>query len=485
MTKIFDTMTASHLLNETLESNSLKYLAHRVLKIPKEDIKEYDEVTPGTEEFYRYGLNDAIWTFQLYEKYRPEIIKQRLSHLLWDIEMPFQKVLMELKINGIKPDISAAKQMAYEIQHLYYEIENELLEIFGGEYVVGITPRGRKVYCKPSINFNSSDQVVPLIEGLGFEIYELSDKSKKKSWAKRAKMRLAGKHPAIDLLIKLGKVEKLLNGFLIPFERYIDEDGKIRCSFHNSVAVTGRLSCSSPNIEQLPKNNTIANIRNLFISSNNNTFIVADYSGQELRILGEESRDKNLIQAFKDGRDLHQEVGDASGVSRDDAKIINFGIPYGKEAYGFFKDWNCSLEEAQERIDLYFAKYPSVRTRIERCHQQVYKHHYVCNMSGRRRRFFDFKKKNKWGRKRCYRQAFNFLIQSYAAEVIKVAAPNIRKDIKLKLVNIIHDEVCVEVPIDYIKEAKIYIEKCMIEALPMSIKWKIDITHGDRYGDCK
>jgi DNA polymerase-1 len=479
----------SHLLNETLESNSLKYLAHRVLKIPKEEIKEYDEVTPGTEEFYRYGLNDAVWTFQLYEKYRPEIIKQRLSHLLWDIEMPFQKVLMELKINGIKPDISAAKQMAYEIQHLYYEIENELLEIFGGEYVVDITPRGRKVYCEPSINFNSSIQVVPLIEGLGFEIYELSDKSKKKSWAKRAKMRLAGKHPAIDLLIKLGKVEKLLNGFLIPFERYIDEDNKIRCSFHNTVAVTGRLSCSSPNIEQLPKNNTIANIRNLFISSPGSVFIVADYAGQELRILGEESKDKNLCTELHAGVDLHQAAADAMGFTgpgaRDKAKPVSFGIPYGKEAYGFSRDWNCSIEEAQERIDKYFKKYPSIRTRIEKCRQQVYQHGFVRNMSGRKRRFPGFKRTHKWAKARCYRQAFNFLIQSMGADVVKVASANIIKDIKLKIVNIVHDEVVVECPKYYVEQGIEWIRKCMEEAIPISIPWVIDFGTGERYGEAK
>ncbi len=485
MAKIFDTMVVSHLIQETLPENGLKYLAERILGVPKEDIKKFTDVTPGTTEFAIYGMNDAIWTWQLYQKFRPIIVKENLTHLMEDIEMPFCKVLMELQINGIGADISAAKKMSYEVQHLYYSIENELLEMFGGCYTVGITPRSRRTWCKASINFNSSDQVIPLVEGLGFEIYEKAKKGGK-SWGKQAKNRLKGKHPAIDLLIKFGKVEKLLAGFLRPFRGFIDEDGRIRCSFHNTVAVTGRLSCSKPNIEQLPKNNDIANIRNLFISDSNNVFIVADYSGQELRILGEESQDSNLIKAFKEGKDLHQEVADAMGLpSRDDAKPINFGIPYGKQAYGFSQDWGCSIKEAQEKLDLYFYKYPSVRTRIERCRLQVSKHSYVRNMSGRRRRFPDFKKKHKWAKARCYRQAFNFLIQSYGADAVKVACANIIKDTMLKIVNIVHDEVCVEVPIDYIEEAKTYIEKCMIEALPISIKWEVSISHGIRYGDCK
>lgn len=399
--------------------------------------------------------------------------------------MPFCKVLMELQINGIKADINAAKKMSYEVQHLYYEIENELLEMFGGKYEIGIMPVARRVWCKPSINFNSSEQVISLIEDLGFDIYEKSKKGAK-SWGKQAKIRLAGKHPAIDLLIKFGKVEKLLSGFLKPFGGFVDEDGRIRCSFHNTVAVTGRLSCSSPNIEQLPKNNDIANIRNLFISPSDSVFIVADYSGQELRILGEESGDYNLKKAFKEGRDLHQEVADSMKLkSRDDAKCINFGIPYGKQAFGFSKDWGISVPEAQKKLDMYFKKYPSVRTRIERCRQQIATKYYVTNMSGRRRRFYNFKKLSKWGKERCYRQGFNFLIQSTGADMIKIAAANIIKDINLKLVNIVHDELCLECPIDYVGQGIKYIKYCMINAMKLSIPLEVDIHTGIRYGDCK
>ena len=481
---IFDTLTASHLVSENLPENGLKYLAEHILGVPKDKIKKYDEVIPDTHDFYVYGMNDAIWTYQLFQKYSTEIEEQGLHHLAYDIEFPFQKVLMELNINGIGADADRAKEMMYEVRHLYYETENELLKTFGGQYEIGITPRSRKLWCKPSINFNSSEQVIPLIEGLGFEIYEKSKKGHK-SWAKIAKKRLEGKHPTIDLLIKLGKIEKLLHGFLEPFERFINEDGKIRCSFHNTVAVTGRLSCSNPNIEQLPQNNNIANIRNLFISSPGNVFIVVDYSGQELRILGEESGDYNLKKAFREGKDLHQLTADSMGISRTDAKTVNFGIPYGKQAYGFSKDFNCTEKEAQERIDKYFAAFPSVATRIERCRQQVSLHGYVTNMSGRRRRFPNFKKLNKWGKARCYRQAFNFLIQSFGADVVKAAATKVIQNTTLKIVNLVHDEIVVECPIEYLEQGIEYMRECMTSVLPMSIPWEVDISYGDCYGKAK
>ena len=509
MPKIFDTLTVSHLLNENLPENGLKYLAEHELGIPKEQIKKYTEVTPGTQEFFEYGMNDAIWTYQLYKKYSPQIEKEGLHHLAYDIEFPFQKALMWLAINGIKADVSAAKTMRYEVQHLFYEIENELLNIFGGKYVTSITPRSRIVSCTPSINFNSSDQVVPLIEELGFPIYERSKKEKKKSWNKQSKNRLKGKHPAIDLLIKLGKVEKLLNGFLIPFERFVDDDGRIRCSFHNSVCVTGRLSCSSPNIEQLPKNNTIANIRNLFVAEPGNVLLVADYSGQEVRIMAQESGDTNLKSALRKGYDVHlataNEINNLNisalgltdkteehGVAktkyktqRDDCKCVVFGTAYGKSAYGFAKDFNCSEKEAQVFIDKFFAQYPRLKRAIEKTREEVYKYGYVTNMSGRKRRFPDFHKLNKWGKERCYRQAFNMKIQSYGADVVKKAASDIVKDTNLKITNLVHDEIVIECKKEYKEEGMKYIEECMVKALPIFLKWDIDINFGTRYGGCK
>jgi DNA polymerase-1 len=509
MPKIFDTLTASHLLDENLPENGLKYLTRLYLN---KEVTEYsDAIKYGTDskEFAEYATDDAINTFLLFKKFSPEISKQGLSKLFYQVEIPFQKALMWLAINGIKGDVNAAKQMTYEIQHLYYEIENTLLEYFGGQYNVGIMPKARRVFCEPSINFNSSDQVVPLIEGLGFEIYERSKKAKKKSWNKQSKERLKGKHEIIDLLIKLGKVSKLLNTFLIPFEEYIDADGRIRCSFHNSVCVTGRLSCSKPNIEQLPKNNDIANIRNLFIADTDNVLIVADYGGQELRIMAEESGDRAMLKSLRAGFDIHlQTANDFNELGldntqltegtpehkkaktlykpqRDDCKSVGFGIAYGKGAYGFSRDFGWSEEKAQEFIDRFLDRYPGLRRAIEKTKEQVYKYGYVKNMAGRKRRFPDFHKKNKWGKERCYRMAFNFKIQGMGADVIKKACSEIVKDNKLKLVNVVHDEAVVECPKVYVEQGIAYIKQCMVSALPLSIPWTTEIAYGERYGDCK
>lgn len=484
MPKIFDTLTSSHLLNEALPENGLKYLTHIQLHREVTEYKDVIKYGTNSPEFAKYATEDAINTYDLYKLQSPQIEKQGLHHLAYDIEFPFQKALMHLAINGIRADVSAAKTMTYDTQHLFFTIENELLNIFGGKYICSITPRSRVVTVTPSINFNSSDQVIPLIEKLGFKIYEKS-KTGKKSWGKQAKKRLEGKHYAIDLLIKLGKVEKLLNGFLKPFETFVQRDGRIRPSFHNTVCVTGRLSCSKPNIEQLPKQNNIANIRNLFIAEPGNVLIVADYSGQEVRIMAQESSDNAFKSALRDGLDLHQVTADAMGVSRNDAKSIVFGVAYGKSSYGFSKDFNCSEKEAQAFIVKFFTQYPGLKQAIEKTREQVYKHGFVRNMSGRKRRFPNFHKLNKWGKERCYRQAFNFKIQSYGADVVKVAALKIVEDTNLKITNLVHDEIVVECKKEYVKDGIKYINECMVEALPIFLKWDIGISFGECYGQCK
>lgn len=313
----------------------------------------------------------------------------------------------------------------------------------------------------------------------------------------------------INLLLKYRKVSKLLSTFLVPFQKFVSKDGRIRASFHNATCVTGRLSCSKPNIEQLPKNNDIANIRNLFIAESGNVIIVADYSGQEVRIMAQESGDTNLKNALRKGYDVHLATANemnglnisALGLTdkteehrlakekyheqRDDCKCVVFGTAYGKSAYGFAKDFNCSEKEAQEFIDKFFARYPGLKRAIEQTNRQIYKYGFVRNMAGRKRRFPNFHKLNKWGKERCYRQGFNFKIQGYGGEVLKKAASEIVKDLLLKLINLVHDEIVVECPKYYVEEGIKYINDCMVKALPIFLKWDIDINYGERYGGCK
>jgi len=178
MPKIFDTLTASHLLNENLTENGLKYLTRTQLK---REVTTYGEAIKfGTDspEFAKYATEDAINTYDLYKLQSIQLAKQGLNHLAWDIEFPFQRALMWLQINGIAVDKKAAIKMEEEVQHLYYQLEDEMLKLFDSRYTTTITPRGRKVECKPQINFNSGQQVIGALQSLGIKPTEKTKKGK-------------------------------------------------------------------------------------------------------------------------------------------------------------------------------------------------------------------------------------------------------------------------------------------------------------------
>lgn len=173
---VYDSLTASHLLDENLKENGLKYLTRTQLH---KEVTEYkDAIKYGTDspEFAKYATEDAINTYDLYKLQSPEIEKQGLHHLFYDVEMPFQKALMWLAINGIRADTKAAKKMKEEVGHLSYQLEDEMLKLFGKEYDVGITPRGRKVFAKPQINMNSGQQVAKCLQDLGIKLTEKTKK---------------------------------------------------------------------------------------------------------------------------------------------------------------------------------------------------------------------------------------------------------------------------------------------------------------------
>jgi DNA polymerase-1 len=225
--------------------------------------------------------------------------------------------------------------------------------------------------------------------------------------------------------------------------------------------------------------------------------------------MGEESGDKNLKEALRNNYDVH--LATANGMNnlnlttedltekteanakakkkykkeRDSCKCVVFGTAYGKSAFGFSKDFQCSLSEAQDFIDQFLNQYPGLRIAIEKTREQVYKYGYVRNMSGRRRRFPEFHKKGKWDKERCYRMAFNFKIQSFAADMVKAAAAKIVLNLRIKLINIVHDEIVCEVHNSYVEEACVYIKHCMATAIPMSLALETSMDVGDCYGACK
>ena len=506
---IFCTMTAAQLLDEN-KSCALKKLAQRILNIP--DVKTFKQASnrgTNTKEFYDYGMNDAIWTWQLHKIQNKQLYEQNLNKLFFDIEMPFQFVLRDLAIDGILIDGAVIDDLTIKLIENIRKFQTDMLDSIGKKWIVIEDLFGDFHYNSP-INFNSSQQLVDIMTNkLGLEITELTDKGNPSTGAESIQ-KLRGQHPFIDLLEKYRIANKMYSSFVEPLPRHIDGDERVRTSFGRTT--TGRLRSSDPNLQQLPNVNPLYPIdfRKCVIAPEGKTLIVADYSGQELRVLAEVSHDKNMINAFLKGKDLHLATANKVfklGIPeeclytshpdyleyrkkyKDKRHIgkngINFPIVYGTTPYGRAKDLNISEELAEEYIDGFFELYPDIKKAIERCGETLKFQHYVTTLAGRRRRFpGQLVSKN-------FRQAFNFLIQGYSADMVVSAAVRIRRLViknpiwHLKMVLTVHDELVMEVDKDWAEVAAKSVKYEMEHAVKLSMPLIADIGIGINYSGAK
>lgn len=269
---IFCTLVGAQLLNENLFSHGLKYLAEHWLKIPPDQIKKWEEVSADTTspEFMDYAMNDAIWAYQLYELESKALKRQNLEHLFYSVEMPFQYVLRDLEINGIAVDRKEYDLAKERLPKLLEESLIEMCKVADVDYWYDTDLFGNKVL-STKINFNSSPQIIDLIENLGFEITERTKPSKRfpkgqKSFNAKVKASFKGKHPFFEHLAKYDELDTLLSSFILPLEGFMDSDGRVRTSY--GMKRTGRLSSSKPNLQNQPnpkKKKLIYNYRKIFV----------------------------------------------------------------------------------------------------------------------------------------------------------------------------------------------------------------------------
>ena len=513
---IFCTMTAAHLINENMKKG-LKYLAKRYLKV--ENTLTYEQAARysfDSPQFINYATNDPIWTWQLHEIFNKTLYQTKLDKLFYEIEMPFQFVLMDLAINGVLFNSQEVEKLKIKVMEDIYDMEFKLRDYAGIEYQTQNLLFTDKVEILSGVKMTSPDDLVDIIQrrlGLVIEDYTKGGKKSlpKPSSGKATILKLKGQHKFIDLLEQYKIASKLYHGFLNPFPKFVDIDGRVHGGVHNCVARTGRLSMSKPNLQQSPKERAEypVDFRGTIIAPEGKTLLVCDYDGQELRVLTQVSKDKNLINAFENGKDIHLETTNKSfklnipdeqlykkhskyrglkkkhKVVRDKTKnCVVFPIVYGTTAYGVSKSLGVAEEVAQGYIDDFLNLYPSVREAIRRCGNFLKAYKYVYTLSGRRRRLYDLTP-------RAYRQAFNFLIQGYSADMTRCAATNVRNlglshpEWELKLVLIVHDELVLEVKDEYIKEAVSQVTEAMQSAVEMCIPLIVEVGTGKKYSDAK
>jgi DNA polymerase-1 len=510
--KIFCTLVGAKLCDENLFHYGLKDLAADWLEIPYQEIKKYDEVCTNVHsfEFADYAMNDAIWTYQLYQ-YEMDILKrENLVYLAEEIEMPFQFCLRDMEINGIFVNMNELKEAKPRILKL---MEESIIKLCGHAnidswYEEGLF--GDKIL-KTSLNFNSPKQLINLVENkLGFEITERTKKGGK-SFGKNTKFRLKDKHPFFSEFIIYDELSNLISNFVTPCENLIDSDGRLRTSYN--LKRTGRLSSSEPDLQNLPnpkRKKLIYNYRTVFIPKPGNVLVKADYSGQELRNLAEVSHDKILIDAFNSNKDLHlvtansifkmglsekeittgtkecTEVRKSHEDKRKKANTLNYATLYGAFARRIAQDNHVSVQEAQRWLDEFDKLYPGVKDWKQRVSERVRKYGYISTLMGRRRRFPFYQSGGKWEKAKIERQAANFEIQGFSADQMKIAAVKIRQyqdKYRARLILSVHDELVWELPSEYAKEFSSMVKHTMEHCVVLSVPILVDVTIVSSYGD--
>ncbi|MCS2287307.1 DNA polymerase I [Bacteroides fragilis] len=477
--KLFDTMVAHYVLQPELRHN-MDYLAEIYLHYQTIHIEELigpkgkgqknmRDLSP--QEVYLYACEDADVTLKLKNILEQELKKNDAEKLFYEIEMPLVPVLVNIESNGVRLDTEALKQSSEHFTTRLQSIEKEIYTLAEGEF-----------------NITSPKQVGEIL----FDKLKIVEKAKKTKTGQYVTSEevlesLRNKHDIIGKILEYRGLKKLLSTYIDALPQLINpKTGRIHTSFNQTVTATGRLSSSNPNLQNIPiRDEDGKEIRKAFIPDDGCSFFSADYSQIELRIMAHLSEDKNMIDAFLSGYDIHAataakiykvDIKEVTADMRRKAKTANFGIIYGISVFGLAERMNVDRKEAKELIDGYFETYPQVKSYMDKSIQVAREHGYVETIFHRKRFLPDINSRNAVVRGYAERNAINAPIQGSAADIIKVAMARIyerfkAEGLKAKMILQVHDELNFSVPA---KEKEI-VEQVVIEEMEKAYRMHVPL----------
>ena len=487
--KLFDTMVAHYVLQPELRHN-MDYLAEIYLHYQTIHIEELigpkgkgqknmRDLSP--QEVYLYACEDADVTLKLKNILEQELKKNDAEKLFYEIEMPLVPVLVNIESNGVRLDTEALKQSSEHFTTRLQSIEKEIYTLAEGEF-----------------NIASPKQVGEIL----FDKLKIVEKAKKTKTGQYVTSEevlesLRNKHDIIGKILEYRGLKKLLSTYIDALPQLINpKTGRIHTSFNQTVTATGRLSSSNPNLQNIPiRDEDGKEIRKAFIPDDGCSFFSADYSQIELRIMAHLSEDKNMIDAFLSGYDIHAataakiykvDIKEVTADMRRKAKTANFGIIYGISVFGLAERMNVDRKEAKELIDGYFETYPQVKSYMDKSIQVAREHGYVETIFHRKRFLPDINSRNAVVRGYAERNAINAPIQGSAADIIKVAMARIyerfkAEGLKAKMILQVHDELNFSVPAKEKEiEEQVVIEE-MEKAYRMHVPLKADCGWGTNW----
>ena len=422
--------------------------------------KDGDELLPLLAG---YAGEDTYWETQMYHKYKP-LLDDDAWRILNKIEMPLVKILRDAKIRGVKIDAELLKSMRVSAEEKLVESRERIYSTAGCVFNLNSNPQKQKVFFDklklPVISTTKSGA-------------PSTDANSASEWANMG-------FPIGKALVEYSELQKLLSGYLVPIPEMLDSEGVLRGDLNSCGTKTGRMSSSNPNLQNQPNNHDFP-IRCAFIPRPGYVFINYDYSQLELRVMAHMSKDAKFMDIFLHDRDPHGEVAKSCGITRKQAKIMNFGVLYGMGPDTYMRAFNVSKEVALQMIDDYHNTYEGFAKWKVSTENYAKKHGYVKNLFGRIRRFTEATKNPFEGiDKRKYfselRQSVNTIIQGTGADLVKIAT--IAMCNKFDELNLdahfllqVHDEVLIEARIDQMRE----VEKIVIDSMENTVKLAVPL----------
>jgi DNA polymerase-1 len=488
-----DTMLLSYLLEPNWGKHNLGKLALNYLNkkaIPYEDIvgKGKNQLTMNAVDIERvtpYACQDADFALTLSRKLWPKVKQNSLDLVYKDFDLPLITVLADMETWGVKIDPARLKDLSEEIQESLHRLRGKIFEISGEEF-----------------NLNSPVQLAKvLFEKMGLPTSRRTKKTKGYSTSVTVLQDLARDFPIAQYALEYRQLAKLKSTYADALPLLIHPGtGRIHTSYNQTVAATGRLSSSDPNLQNIPARGEWGpRFRKTFIPEKGHLFLSADYSQIELRVLAHLSEDESLIDTFMHDQDIHQETAMRvfSGSTtlfpeeqRRRAKIINFSIIYGATAFSLARELGTSNAEAQDFIDLYYEKYPKVRDYLEKSVTEAQESGVSKTLFGRKRQVPELRHKERAAQQFGRRIALNTPIQGTAADLMKKAMIDIQQDIKqqglgTKMILQVHDELVFEVPKTEVEKVETLVKNRMENVFSLKVPLKVHLGLGANWAEAK
>lgn len=489
---LFDTMIAHYLIQPEAKQG-MDFLAEYYLNytpisietlIGKKGKNQGNMGDLPPESVSDYACEDADITFQLKQLFAPEVEKDHLRELFWNMEMPLVTVLAKMEVEGINIDVPLLEAYSAQLQEETIALEKRIRELAGMDF-----------------NVDSPKQLGDVL----FEHMKISSKAKKTKTGQYATsedilLQHKNDHEIIPCILDYRQMKKLKSTYVDPLPTMKDpNDGRVHTSYMQTVTATGRLSSNNPNLQNIPiRSERGKEIRKAFIArSSDFKLLSADYSQIELRIIAALAKDENMIQAFKDKVDIHRATAskvfhtpleEVTKDQRSAAKAVNFGIIYGQSAFGLSQNLGISRTEAKQIIDAYFAQYGTIKSYMDKAVSDAREKGYVETIMQRRRYLPDINSANAVVRGYAERNAVNAPIQGSAADIIKLAMVAVDKamteqKVKSKMILQVHDELVFDIHKDETDMMKSLIKNAMEHAISLVVPMEVEMEIADNWLD--